>query len=204
MVIPAHLVKESKGVLASRVTPPPTREFEKKSAASLSGTGARKAHSSSGAAHAPAQSAAQVTAQATVAPPAIEPDMPIRTPIRVVAPERRTPVTEGAVLVTTTEHIEGRTISTYFGLINANAVIEVDNDVSCPPGDEPLSTDALYRKHFKNATLLVLRDLRREAAALGANAVIAVLFNFQKMEGGLLPTLLLSAVGTAVHVEGLK
>jgi uncharacterized protein YbjQ (UPF0145 family) len=119
---------------------------------------------------------------------------------RVAPPAPRTQTPEGLVLVTTTQQIEGRNIDTYFGLINSNAVMEIDNELSGPIGDDPPSTAMLYRRHFNNATLVVLRDLRHTAAGLGANAVIAVSFSFQKMEGGLLPTILLSAVGTAVHI----
>jgi uncharacterized protein YbjQ (UPF0145 family) len=136
-----------------------------------------------------------VSAEAQAAVARTVPETP-----RVAPPSQKTQTPEGWVLVTTTEQIEGRKIDTYFGLINANAVMEIDNELSGPIGDDPPSTAMLYRRHFNNATLVVLRDLRHSAAGLGANAVIAVSFSFQKLDGGLLPTILLSAVGTAVHI----
>jgi len=181
LAIPAHLARGAKGPTISRVIPPPPPPEQAEGNGAVSGSAARKMR--------PVETA--------VADRAVEAAAPI--PIRGAA--RKSPVAEGQILITTTQQIEGRTISAYVGLINANAIIEIDNDISSPAGDMPLSTEALYRKHFKNATLLALRDLRREAVLLGANAVIAVSFNFQKMEGGLLPTLLLSAVGTAVKIE---
>ena len=181
LVMPAHLARGAKSAAIARIVPPPPPPGPAEKKETSVGSAARKMR----------------PIDTPVATPAVETEAPI--PIRETA--RRPPIAEGQILITTTQQIEGRTIGTYFGLINANAVIEVDNDISSPPGDMPLSTEALYRKHFKNATLLALRDLRREAALLGANAVIAVSFNFQKMEGGLLPTLLLSAVGTAVKIE---
>ena len=181
LIMPAHLAKGTKSATIARIVPPPPPPGQSGMQGESLGSSARKMR--------PVEIGVPVRA--------MEVDAPI--PIRGVA--RKSPVAEGHILITTTQQIEGRTIDTYYGLINANAIIEVDNDISSPAGDMPLSTEALYRKHFKNATLLALRDLRREATLLGANAVIAVSFNFQKMEGGLLPTLLLSAVGTAVKIE---
>ena len=181
LAMPAHLVKGTKSATIARIIPPPPPPDQGGMDGEVSGSIARNIR----------------PVEAEVVPRAVEAAAAI--PIRGMA--RKSPVAEGQILITTTQQIEGRTIGAYFGLINANAIIEVDNDISSPAGDLPLSTEALYRKHFKNATLLALRDLRREATILGANAVIAVSFNFQKMEGGLFPTLLLSAVGTAVKIE---
>jgi len=179
--MPAHLARGAKSAALPRIVPPPPppEPAERKEEALGASAGKMCPVEVEVAAHAPEAAA----------------------PIPIRRAERKSQVAEGQILITTTQQIEGRTIGAYFGLINANAIIEVDNDISSPAGDMPLSTEALYQKHFKNATLLVMRDLRREAAFLGANAVIAVSFNFQKMEGGLLPTLLLSVVGTAVKIE---
>jgi len=179
LAMPAYLAKGARGATISRIVPPPAPPDQGEGRGEVSGSSARRMR----------------PVEEDVVPRAVEAPIPIR------AMARKSPVAEGQILITTTQQIEGRAVGTYFGLINANAIIEVDNDISSPAGDVPLSTEALYRKHFKNATLLALRDLRREAAVLGANAVIAVSFSFQKMEGGLLPTLLLSAVGTAVKIE---
>jgi len=57
---------------------------------------------------------------------AVEAGVPI--PIGGVA--RKSPVAEGQILITTTQQIEGKTVGAYFGLINANAIIEVDSNYS--------------------------------------------------------------------------
>ena len=120
--------------------------------------------------------------------------------IRTVEPGRRSVAEEGAqkVLITTTQKIEGRKITTYFGMITANIIIELDDQLSSIPDKKIFSMNAHYRSHLKSGMLIALRDLRGEAALLGANAVIATTFNFQRMDPR---SLLLSAIGTAVLVE---
>ena len=123
--------------------------------------------------------------------------------IRVVAPEPRPHTEEGAhkILITTTQKVEGKRISSYFGLINANIIIELEDRLETVSDEKVFSVNASYRSHLKTGLLLALRDLRGEAALLGANAVIATSFNFQRIDPR---SLLLSAVGTAVRTEELK
>jgi uncharacterized protein YbjQ (UPF0145 family) len=102
------------------------------------------------------------------------------------------------ILVTTTQRIEGKRITNYFGLISADIIIELGGSSVSSSEQSGKSVNAHYRGELKKGMLTVLRDLRGEAALLGANAVIATSFNFQKMD---LQALLVSAVGTAVHME---
>jgi uncharacterized protein YbjQ (UPF0145 family) len=129
------------------------------------------------------------------------PPKPIRQgQVRTVEPGRRSITEEGAqkVLITTTQKIEGKKISTYFGMINANIIVELDDQLSSIPDKKVFSMNAHYRSHLKSGMLMALRDLREEAALLGANAVIATTLNFQRMDPR---SLLLSAIGTAVLIE---
>lgn len=121
-------------------------------------------------------------------------------PIRVVEPERRARHEEGAhkILITTTQKVEGRKVRNYFGLINANIIIELDDQISAIPEKNVYSTNASYRSHLKTGVLLALRDLRGEAALFGANAVVGTSFNFHRIDPR---SLLLSAVGTAVLID---
>lgn len=126
---------------------------------------------------------------------------PSRTPpIRVVKPERRPQPEEGAhkVLITTTQKIEGKKIKNYFGLINANIIIELDDEMDATSDKKVYSSNTSYRSHLKTGVLLALRDLRGEAALFGANAVVGASFNFQRIDPR---SLLLSAVGTAVLID---
>jgi len=120
--------------------------------------------------------------------------------VRTVEPGRRSAAEEGAqkVLVTTTQKIEGKKISTYFGMVTANIIIELDDQLHSISDQKIFSMNAHHRSHLKSGMLMALRDLRGEAALLGANAVIATTFNFQRMDPR---SLLLSAIGTAVLVE---
>lgn len=121
-------------------------------------------------------------------------------PIRVVEPERRARHEEGAhkILITTTQKIEGRKVKNYFGLINANIIIELEDQIHSIPKKVVYSTNTTYRSHLKTGILLALRDLRGEAALFGANAVVGTSFNFHRIDPR---SLLLSAVGTAVLID---
>lgn len=121
-------------------------------------------------------------------------------PIRVVEPERRARHEEGAhkILITTTQKIEGRKVKIYFGLINANIIIELEDQIHSIPEKAVYSTNTTYRSHLKTGILLALRDLRGEAALFGANAVVGTSFNFHRIDPR---SLLLSAVGTAVLID---
>lgn len=123
-----------------------------------------------------------------------------KAPIRVVKPERRERHEEGAhkILITTTQKIEGRKVKNYFGLINANIIIELEDQINAISEKTVYSTNASYRSHLKTGVLLALRDLRGEAALLGANAVVGTSFNFHRIDPR---SLLLSAVGTAVLID---
>lgn len=96
------------------------------------------------------------------------------------------------LLVTTTQRVEGKRIATYHGLIHAAALIEVSDPVAALP-----QTDG-YRKRFKAGVSEALQNLRQEAAHLKANAVVAVSFDYQRIDS---KTILLSAAGTAVFVK---
>jgi len=121
-------------------------------------------------------------------------------PIRIVEPERRPRHEEGAhkILITTTQKVEGRRVKNYFGLINANIVIELEDQIGSLPDKAVYSMNASYRSHLKTGVLLALRDLRGEAALFGANAVVGTSFNFHRIDPR---SLLLSAVGTAVLID---
>lgn len=120
--------------------------------------------------------------------------------VRTIEPGRRPADGEGAqnILITTTQRIEGKKIHTYFGLINATAVIDLEESalISDKKGS---SRNADDRSRLKTGMMIALRDLRGEAALLGANAVIATTFSFQRIDSR---SLLLSAIGTAVVIEG--
>jgi uncharacterized protein YbjQ (UPF0145 family) len=116
----------------------------------------------------------------------------VNAQIRVVKPAR--PSREDAVLVTTTQTIEGKTIRNYQGLIHASHVVRIDLFLI----SEKEGLGAEYERHLHEGGVQLLQRLREEASLAGANAVLAASFNFQKLDPQLL---LLSAIGTAVWVE---
>lgn len=106
----------------------------------------------------------------------------------------------GEVLVTTADTVHGRRIVRYLGIVFGEHVHApgwlrgIAEDVRHALDDrrEEIDTDLLHGR------AAALRELRRHARELRANAVIAVHFQVQPMRGGVVATL---AHGTAVLLD---
>jgi len=192
VTIPAHLAKEVR-TATIHVTAPPAREIEKRLFQDVP----------------PPPASPPPSPQRVSLPPMEREIKKSDNPIRVVIPGRTTSsqksITQDTVLVTTTQQIEGKKISTYFGLISANATIDPhDRNATESPASAYDLRDVMDQKSFRHATFLALRRLREEAASLGANAVVATALIPQQIADRPLPIFLLCAAGTAVYVEDLK
>ncbi len=95
------------------------------------------------------------------------------------------------ILITTTQRVEGKRISTYYGLVHAEALIVFPEGVS---GESQPNR----RKKFNGTVSEVLQTLRQEAILFKANAIVATSFNHQVINP---KTILLSAMGTAVLLK---
>jgi len=96
------------------------------------------------------------------------------------------------ILVTTTQRVEGKRIAKYYGLIHTDVLIEVRGSASAA------SQVNVHHKRIKAGVVEAMRDLRQEAALLKANAVVATVFDYQRIDS---KTLLISVVGTAVFLK---
>ncbi len=99
-----------------------------------------------------------------------------------------------AILVATTQRVEGKRIGKYFGLVHGSVVVDLSDLSISPTGTE-------YQAEFKRGTMEALKLLKAEAALVGANAVVAASFDHHRIDT---QVILLSAVGTAVLLEGPK
>ena len=125
LVIPAHLSKGAKSATIARVIPPPAPPLAPPTPAAPA-PAAPQPGEMGGGLLADSTARKMRLVEGASAACAVEAGVPI--PIGGVA--RKSPVAEGQILITTTQQIEGKTVGAYFGLINANAIIEVDSNYS--------------------------------------------------------------------------
>ena len=102
------------------------------------------------------------------------------------------------MLISTTNMIEGRTIVTYYGLVTGEAILgaNVFRDLFAGIRDIVGGRSGAYEKVLKEARDTAVAEMAREAAELGANAVIAVDLDYETVHKGTM--LMVSATGTAV------
>jgi len=106
------------------------------------------------------------------------------------------------VILTTSSHLEGYRVTEHLDIVSAECVfgMNVIKDLFAGfrdffGGRNKSSQDAL-----REARIACLDELRREAASLGANGVIAVDLDYSEISGGGKSMLFLVATGTAVKV----
>lgn len=105
------------------------------------------------------------------------------------------------MLISTTESIEGRKVTTYLGVVSGEAILgaNVFKDVFAGIRDIVGGRSGAYEEELRRAKEIALEDLEAAAAALGANAVIGVDLDYESVgqSGGML---MVSANGTAVKL----
>jgi len=105
------------------------------------------------------------------------------------------------MLVTTTPTLEGRTITTYHGIVGGEAVMgtNVFRDMFAGIRDIVGGRSASYEKELKTAKSLALEQMEDEAREMGANAVVGVDLDYETV-GDKGSMLMVVASGTAVTV----
>jgi uncharacterized protein YbjQ (UPF0145 family) len=107
------------------------------------------------------------------------------------------------MLVTTTNVIEGRRITSYHGLVSGEAILgaNIFRDVFAGLRDIVGGRSGSYERSLREAKDIALREMAEQAQQLGANAVIGVDLDYETIStgngGGML---MVSASGTAVTV----
>ncbi len=106
------------------------------------------------------------------------------------------------MLMTTGPSFEGRRITAYHGVVTGDAILgaNVFKDVFAGIRDIVGGRSAAYEKELKQAKEIALKEIGETAAALGANAIVAVDLDFETVgQNGSM--LMVSVSGTAVTVE---
>ncbi|MEQ9007471.1 MAG: heavy metal-binding domain-containing protein [Ekhidna sp.] len=106
------------------------------------------------------------------------------------------------MLLTTTNNVEGKTISTYYGLVTGEAIIgaNIFKDIFASITDIVGGRSGAYEKSLKDAKNIAGQEMIDVAKALGANAVIAIDLDYETLgkDSGMM---MVSASGTAVKLD---
>lgn len=112
----------------------------------------------------------------------------------------------GIMLVLTTPTIEGKRIVRYLGLVTGEAILgaNIFKDLFAGIRDIVGGRSAAYEKELRQAKEIAVEEMKEQARALNANAVIGVDLDYETIQigqgGGML---MVSASGTAVAYEDM-
>lgn len=105
------------------------------------------------------------------------------------------------MITTTTTVIEGRPVQQYLGVVSAEVIIGANilKDFLGGLRDIVGGRSGTYERVLEEARTNALRELTERAGKLGANAVIAIDFDYETI-GASGSMLMVSASGTAVRI----
>ena len=103
------------------------------------------------------------------------------------------------MIVTTTPSIEGKSITSYHGVVVGEAILgaNVFRDLFASITDIVGGRSGAYEEELAKARQIALSELQERAAAKGANAVVGVDLDYEVINN----MLMVSASGTAVTVR---
>ncbi len=103
------------------------------------------------------------------------------------------------MIITTSPSVEGRSITGYLGVVSGDAIMGANafKDLFADIRDIVGGRASAYEAELKRAKALALEEIKDEAAALGANAIIGLDLDYETVgQNGSM--LMVSASGTAV------
>ena len=106
------------------------------------------------------------------------------------------------MLVTTTNNIEGRRITEYYGIVTGETIIGANafKDFFAGIRDIVGGRSGSYESVLRKAKDSALKEMQERAAEMGANAVIAVDLDYETV-GANGSMMMVTASGTAVRYE---
>ena len=105
------------------------------------------------------------------------------------------------MLVSTTSVIEGRPVADYLGVVTGEVIVgaNIFKDLFAGIRDIVGGRSGAYESTLRDARATALEELKNEARALGADAVIGVDLDYETLgQGGTM--LMVTASGTAVKL----
>ncbi|HEX2844014.1 MAG TPA: heavy metal-binding domain-containing protein [Candidatus Limnocylindria bacterium] len=105
------------------------------------------------------------------------------------------------MIQTTTNTLDGRTISEYLGVVTGEAILgaNIVRDLFAGVRDIVGGRSGAYEEELRKAREIALREMEAEAAARGADAVVGIDLDYETV-GGQGSMLMVSASGTAVRL----
>lgn len=109
------------------------------------------------------------------------------------------------MIVTTTNNIEGKKVTKYFGIVSGEAIIgaNIVKDFFAGIRDIVGGRSGSYEEGLREAKDIALREMQEQAFRIGANAILAVDLDYETL-GSNGSMLMVSASGTAVIVEDVS
>jgi uncharacterized protein YbjQ (UPF0145 family) len=107
------------------------------------------------------------------------------------------------MIIVTTNNIDGKTVSRYFGIVSGEAIMgaNIFKDIFAGIRDIVGGRSAAYEKELRTAKDIAITEMMDAARALGANAILGVDLDYETIGGGGGNMLMVSASGTAVFIE---
>ena len=104
------------------------------------------------------------------------------------------------MLITTTNNIEGKTITAYHGIVTGETIIgaNIFRDFFASIRDIIGGRAGSYEKVLREAKDIALQELSEQAEQRGANAVIGIDLDYETIGDSML---MVTASGTAVNFE---
>jgi uncharacterized protein YbjQ (UPF0145 family) len=105
------------------------------------------------------------------------------------------------MIITTTPSIEGKRITHYLGLVTGETIMgaNIVRDLFASITDIVGGRSGAYESKLREARELAIEEMARDAARLGANAIVGVDLDYEVVREGML---MVTVSGTAVRVEG--
>lgn len=104
------------------------------------------------------------------------------------------------MLITTTNLIDGRSVTQYHGLVSGEATLgaNIFKDIFASIRDIVGGRSQAYERELNKAKQIALDEMTAKAQAMGANAVIGVDIDYESISMGTSNMLMVAASGTAV------
>ncbi len=105
------------------------------------------------------------------------------------------------MIVTSTDGIEGQSVSEYLGIVSGEAVMgtNVFRDLFAGITDLVGGRSGAYEEELRRAKDVALEEMKREARALGADAIVGIDLDYEHLGGGSRSMLMVTTNGTAVR-----
>ena len=107
------------------------------------------------------------------------------------------------IIITTTDGVEGRSVTEYLGIVSGEAVMGTNlfRDIFAGITDLVGGRSGVYEDELRNAKDAAIGQMREDARALGADAVVGVDLDYEHLGGGSRSMLMVTANGTAVRLR---